>query len=128
MIYHYNNPNRKNSEINAEGGETKNTYDSDGRMKSFFGATLYEKSIPISPAAVQLSWQTGRTPFEHTLSDGKYFELLLTVPLEEAEKLIAQQPLRNRFNVTLYSVAELTPELDLRFSDGTDIQPQGFEH
>jgi YD repeat-containing protein len=32
--YHYDNLNRKTSEINAEGGETKYTYDSAGRMKS----------------------------------------------------------------------------------------------
>ncbi|MDR2706666.1 MAG: thiamine-phosphate kinase [Planctomycetaceae bacterium] len=97
-------------------------------VESGFGARLYEKSIPISAAAVQLSRQTGRTPLEHALSDGEDFELLLAVPPEEAEKLLAQQPLRNRFNVTLYSVAELTPELGLRFSDGTDLLPQGFEH
>jgi thiamine-monophosphate kinase len=97
-------------------------------VESGVGATLYEESIPISPAAVQLSRQTGRTPLEHALSDGEDFELLLAVPPDEAEKLLDQQPLRNRFNVTLYPVAELTPEVGLRFADGTNLQPQGFEH
>jgi thiamine-monophosphate kinase len=97
-------------------------------VESGVGATLYEELIPISPAAVQLSRQTGRTPLEHALSDGEDFELLLAVPPDEAEKLLDQQPLRNRFNVTLYPVAELTPEVGLRFADGTNLQPQGFEH
>ncbi|MDR1269432.1 MAG: thiamine-phosphate kinase [Planctomycetaceae bacterium] len=97
-------------------------------VESGLGATVYEKSIPVSPAAVQLSQQTGRTPLEHALSDGEDFELLLAVPPEEAEKLLALQPLRKRFNVTLYPVAELTPEPGLRFTDGTVLCPQGFEH
>ncbi|MDR1142521.1 MAG: hypothetical protein LBL62_12585, partial [Planctomycetaceae bacterium] len=97
-------------------------------VESGLGATVYEKSIPVSLAAVQLSQQTGRTPLEHALSDGEDFELLLAVPPEEAEKLLALQPLRERFNVTLYSVAELTPEPGLRFTDGTVLRPQGFEH
>jgi thiamine-monophosphate kinase len=97
-------------------------------VESGLGARLYEKSIPISPAAVQLSQQTGRTPLEHALSDGEDFELLLAVPPDEAEKLLTAQPLRKQFNVTLYPVAELTSELGLRFTDGTVCLPQGFEH
>ncbi|MDR3197665.1 MAG: thiamine-phosphate kinase [Planctomycetaceae bacterium] len=97
-------------------------------VESGLGATLYEKSVPISPAAVQLSRQTGQTPLEHALSDGEDFELLLAMPPGEAEKLLVLQPLRERFNVTLYPVAELTSELGLRFTDGTVFLPQGFEH
>jgi thiamine-monophosphate kinase len=97
-------------------------------VESGLGAVLHENSIPISPAAVQLSQQTGKTPLEHALSDGEDFELLLAVPPDEAEKLLHLQPLREQFNVTLYSVAELTSEPGLRFSNGTALQPQGFEH
>ncbi|MDR0338552.1 MAG: thiamine-phosphate kinase [Planctomycetaceae bacterium] len=97
-------------------------------VESGLGATVDEKSIPISSAAVRLSQQTGRTPLEHALSDGEDFELLLAVPPDEAEKLLTLQPLRERFDVTLYPVAELTTELGLRFTDGTVLRPQGFEH
>ncbi|MDR2757142.1 MAG: thiamine-phosphate kinase [Planctomycetaceae bacterium] len=97
-------------------------------FESGLGAKLYEQSIPISPAAVRLSQQTGRTPLEHALSDGEDFELLLAVPPDEAEKLLTTQPLHKHFNVILYPVAELTLESGLRFTDGTVLLPQGFEH
>jgi thiamine-monophosphate kinase len=97
-------------------------------VESGLGATVYEKSIPVSPAAFRLSQQTGRTPLEHALADGEDFELLLAVPPDEAQKLLALQPLREHFNVILYPVAELTPESGLRFTDGTVFIPQGFEH
>ncbi|MDR1962667.1 MAG: thiamine-phosphate kinase [Planctomycetaceae bacterium] len=97
-------------------------------VESGLGATLFEELIPVSPDAVRLSRQTGQKPLDHALSDGEDFELLLAMPPEEAEKLLELQPLRRRFGVTLYPVAELTTEPGLRFHNGTPLTPKGFEH
>lgn len=61
--------------------------------ESQLGAELDLDCLPISAAAVQLSQTTGRDAREHALSDGEDFELLLTLPGKEAERLLADQPL-----------------------------------
>lgn len=57
------------------------------------GVALDLAAIPISPDAEQLAQQTGRTPLQHALGDGEDFELVFTAPTEEAERLVAEQPL-----------------------------------
>jgi thiamine-monophosphate kinase len=57
------------------------------------GAELNLAAIPISDAARLLSLQSGRSPLEHALGDGEDFELLLTLPEDEAERLLREQPL-----------------------------------
>jgi len=100
--------------------------------ESRLGATLYMPQIPITEDAVKLSQQSGRSPLEHALSDGEDFELLLTVAPAEAKKLLALQPLRNSWGVTLYEIGELTAESGLRMitAEGTckPLLPKGFEH
>lgn len=57
------------------------------------GAELELASIPITDAARRLSRSTGRTPLEHALSDGEDFELLLTVPPDDAARILSDNPL-----------------------------------
>ena len=49
-------------------------------------------AIPLSPAAVQQSANSDRTPLQHALLDGEDFELLFAVDPAEANDLLAQQP------------------------------------
>lgn len=60
------------------------------------GAQLELTAIPISAAAHQMATQSGRSPLEHALEDGEDFELLLALPAEEGQRLIAQPPLEVR--------------------------------
>ncbi|MDR3233964.1 MAG: thiamine-phosphate kinase [Planctomycetaceae bacterium] len=96
------------------------------------GATLYETQIPVSSDAVKLSLQTGRSPLEHSLSDGEDFELLLSVEPNEAVRLLTQQPLMPQYGVRLYEIGEITAEsgMRLRRADASlqSIEPKGFEH
>jgi thiamine-monophosphate kinase len=57
------------------------------------GAELDLSAIPISEAAVQLSRSGGTSALQHALEDGEDFELLLVVPPEVAESLLADQPI-----------------------------------
>ena len=99
--------------------------------ESRLGATLYESKIPIAEDAVTLSQRSGRSPLEHALSDGEDFELLFTVPPQEGERLLLEQPFRSS-GVTLYEIGELTTENGLRIvtADGKTkpLVPRGFEH
>ena len=99
--------------------------------ESQLGATLYESRIPIAEDAVKLSQQSGRSPFEHALSDGEDFELLFTVSPQEGEKLLSVQPFQSS-GVTLYGIGKLTTEEGFRIvtADGITkpLVPRGFEH
>jgi len=59
------------------------------------GAALDVDRIPVTDAAYRLSesLSDGTTPLEHALVDGEDFELILTLPLDEAQRLLADQPL-----------------------------------
>lgn len=50
------------------------------------------KKIPISEAAERLSAQDNRPALEHALHDGEDFELLFTLPSEDADALLAHWP------------------------------------
>ncbi len=60
---------------------------------SDLAARLTLQTVPIAPAADQLSSDSGLPAIEHALSDGEDFELLLAVPADEAVSLLEQQPL-----------------------------------
>ena len=57
--------------------------------ESGVGAIIYADSVPISDAADRAASKSEKTPLEHALSDGEDFELLLTMPPEEAARLLA---------------------------------------
>ncbi|MCG8448269.1 MAG: thiamine-phosphate kinase [Pirellulales bacterium] len=92
------------------------------------GALLDTEAIPVAQAAEQLSQRDGRTPLEHALGDGEDFELVLAVPQQAAEQMLAEQPLQ----ISLTRIGEIieSPGLWQRNVAGerTALQPHGYEH
>ena len=95
---------------------------------SKLGAELWLEQIPISAAARAASEDSMKTPLEHALGDGEDFELLLTLPADEAERLIKLQPLK----IPITSIGQIVAEQGLwnRAADGsrTAIAPCGYIH
>ena len=94
------------------------------------GAVIELASVPIAAAARQLVGPPGdaQSALEHALSDGEDFELIVAVPPDAADKLLAEQPLAARLTRIGTFVAE--PGL---FAVGTDgkrerMVPRGYEH
>ncbi len=56
------------------------------------GAVLVAETIPISPAAVELSRTSGKSPLQHALGDGEDFELVFAVSSADGEKLLRAPP------------------------------------
>ena len=56
------------------------------------GAVLKAEAIPVSPAAVELSRTSGKTPIQHALGDGEDFELVFAVSPGDGEKLLRSPP------------------------------------
>jgi thiamine-monophosphate kinase len=94
------------------------------------GVRLDFESIPISEAASELaaSQSSSVTALEHALSDGEDFELILTAPSNEAERMLNDQPL----DVPLTRIGEIidTPGLWRETPSGSleAIRPSGYEH
>lgn len=87
------------------------------------GAELQADSIPIHTDAEMLSQQSGRTPIDHALNDGEDFELLFTLPANEAIDLINRQPISD---ITLSLIGHCVAQ---GFTmDGVAIVPQGWNH
>ncbi|MBX3427006.1 MAG: thiamine-monophosphate kinase [Pirellulales bacterium] len=57
------------------------------------GLVIDPAAVPIAPAAHELASRSGRMPLDHALGDGEDFELLVTAPAVEAERLLREQPL-----------------------------------
>ena len=87
-------------------------------------------TIPISDDARRLSKDRadGLSPLDHALGDGEDFELLLAVPADEANKILADQPL----DVQITDIGEFTAEGGLWQRDAESprrpLVPQGWEH
>lgn len=94
------------------------------------GAVLELDSIPLDPAAQQLSAARTDpvTPLEHALTDGEDFELVLTLPESEAERLVRAQPLSVPLTRIGYMVT--SPGLWQACADGTrlPLPARGYEH
>lgn len=101
-------------------------------VESGVGATLDRDAVPIAGDAKIRAGQTGRDALEHALSDGEDFELLLAAAPVAAEELLASQPLRERFGVTLHGIGTLDaePGLRLRLPSGETqtLAPKGYLH
>jgi thiamine-monophosphate kinase len=95
------------------------------------GAVIDIDRVPISAAASELSKERadGASPLDHALSDGEDFELILAVPPESAERMLADQPLKG---VLLSSIGEFVAEQGLWTQGPTGarqpISPRGFQH
>ena len=97
------------------------------------GAVLDPAALPIHPDAVRMSSLPGdgRTALDHALGDGEDFELLMTLPADEAARLVAAAgaaPLA----LPLTTIGEVVAGggLFLRNADGTrtPLEPRGFVH
>ena len=97
---------------------------------SHCGAILEASEIPVSEAArkIAAAGDSSKSALDHALADGEDFELLLAVPPEAGEQIVAAQPL----GVPLRRVGELAAEPGLRLRRETGpmetLEPRGFEH
>lgn len=94
------------------------------------GAVVRAASVPLADDARRLAELRGDglTPLDHALSDGEDFELLLAVPTNEADRMIAERPLAVELSTIGRFVAE--PGLWLEDEQGgrVALEPRGFEH
>jgi thiamine-monophosphate kinase len=94
------------------------------------GAMLEIDKIPIADDARLLAAELsdGSTPLDHALGDGEDFELLLAVPPDEAQRLLADQPL----SVPITEIGEMIAQRGLwqREANGEirPLKPRGWEH
>jgi thiamine-monophosphate kinase len=99
-------------------------------MESGCGALLDLSAIPIADAARQLAVRGGgdRTALDHALGDGEDFELILGVPVDEADRLLADQPLE----IPITRIGTYVDEPGLWTMDENGhrqrLQPTGYEH
>lgn len=91
------------------------------------GAVLDARAIPISPDAVELSRNSGKSPLQHALGDGEDFELLTSVSPDEGERLIREQPVPG---VTLTRIGKCVDSgLWLETEEYlTKLDPSGWAH
>lgn len=94
------------------------------------GALLELGNIPVAVAARKLSEQLrdGSTPLDHALSDGEDFELILIVPADAAERLLAEQPLATP--LTQIGTVSNEPGLHAIDDEGQirTVAARGYEH
>jgi len=94
------------------------------------GAAIRSDAVPVADDARRLADQLGdgSTPFEHALGDGEDFELILAVPSNEAQKMLADQPLA----VPLTSIGQFIEEPGLWQTDArgrrVPLVPRGYQH
>jgi thiamine-monophosphate kinase len=91
------------------------------------GAVLVSESIPVSPAAVELSRTSGQTPLQHALGDGEDFELVFTVAPADGERLVREQPVSG---IALTKIGECA-ESGLWIEEGGQrrpLTPTGWVH
>ena len=91
-------------------------------------ARLTLETVPVAPAAEQLSLDSGLSPLQHALSDGEDFELLLAVPASEAISLLHDQPLE--CGLTRIGNFQEGRGLHTIDADGTlkSVEPTGYQH
>lgn len=87
-------------------------------------------AVPVAPDAHRLAERLadGTTPLDHALADGEDFELILAVPPEEADRLLADQPVA----CGLTCIGEFAAGAGLWQVDGSGrpepLAPRGYEH
>lgn len=97
---------------------------------SGLGAVINEDRLPVS-TGLKAAAGSPEEILSRLLHGGEDYELLFTVPLEEADKLAAS--ITARYGVTTTVIGETIPgagEVSLNRANGntTSIQPAGFEH
>ncbi|MFZ5831546.1 MAG: thiamine-phosphate kinase [Planctomycetota bacterium] len=97
--------------------------------ESGVGAVIDLAAVPIAADARRLATERadGVSPLDHALGDGEDFELLLTAPIAEAQRMLNDQPL----SAPLTDIGEIIAEPGLwaRSDRGREpITPQGWLH
>ena len=97
-------------------------------QESGCGAVLEEAALPVSPAAEQLASASGGDATQHALSDGEDFELLLIASPDQAERVLAEQPIE--CGVTRVGQIVASPGLQFIGRDGkaVPLTPAGYLH
>ncbi|MBC8869232.1 MAG: thiamine-monophosphate kinase [Planctomycetes bacterium] len=94
------------------------------------GAMVQTEAIPIADDAFRLAKEAGpgKTALEHALSDGEDFELILAVPSEDSQRLLADQPLDTP--ITRIGTFIEEPGLWAASAEGGRqiLRPRGYEH
>jgi len=92
------------------------------------GAVLFESLIPVSSAARKLSQKDKKSPLHHSLFDGEDFELLFTLPMREAERLLRDKPFKTM--LSLIGIIQFEKGILLLDKNGRTkkIKPKGYEH
>jgi len=94
------------------------------------GAVVELDRVPVAPAAQELAAKLAdeSTPLDHALADGEDFELILAVPPEAAERMLAEQPLA----CGLKRIGQFIAEPGLWQVDAAGerrpLVPRGYEH
>ncbi len=96
--------------------------------RSGVGAEIDVRTLPIAAAARQMSQQTGKPAWWHALNDGEDFELLFTVPADQAARLEAQWT--DATPVTKIGTIQSGNQLILLDESGQQqpLEPEGFSH
>ena len=94
-------------------------------QQSRVGGRIERQSVPISDAAVELSQSTKRSAFDHGLTDGEDFELLLVTAADIADEIVASE------SDVVTRVGTVVEETGLWLVDNgekTRIEPKGYVH
>lgn len=99
------------------------------------GAVIEPEAVPVADDSRRLADQLadGSTPLDHALADGEDFELILAVEPEEAEKMLAEQPLGGLGEgVRLSAIGRFVAEPGLWQADSrgclVPVAPKGYQH
>ena len=99
-------------------------------IESECGAVIDLARVPVAQAARDLAKQRddGVSPLDHALGDGEDFELIVAMPPEAANRLVAKQPAGCVWTI----IGEFVSERGLwqRDASGTrsPLAPRGYEH
>ncbi|MGB3087211.1 MAG: thiamine-phosphate kinase [Phycisphaerae bacterium] len=97
--------------------------------ESGVGAEVRAETVPISADAGRLAQSDSRSALEHALNDGEDFELLFAVGLDDAERLLAENPLGDLRLTCIGRVVEAR-EVTLLGAGGRrePLERRGWEH
>ena len=92
------------------------------------GAEVHLASLPLAPSAEIVASQSGRLPWEHALTDGEDFELILAVPEASVAALLSERV--GGTSLTRIGTFTEQPGLQLIHPDGRrqDFEPAGYQH
>lgn len=89
------------------------------------GADVFAEQVPVHPNAAG-----GRNidPLRAALGDGEDYELLFTLPADQAETLVVQQPMPARVTLIGQIVEGSNLTLVRREGNREDLKPEGWDH